>query len=333
MSTIQEVARRAKVSKATVSRVLNGSAPVTQQTRKRVLDIIEELNFQPDTLARALATKRSGGIGVTVNDLGSPFYGAVLRGIESVLNASGMHLLVSSGHADALAERQAVEFLRRRRADALIIQADATPPQDLVEWASQDVPVVIFGRDVPAISERCVCLDSELGGVMATRHLLEAGHRRVAHISGPLAIPDSQARLQGYRRALEEAGLVCDERLVATGDFRETGGYEATQTLLSRGASFTAIFVGNDQMAVGALDALTEAGVRVPDDVSLIGFDDIMFAKYLSPKLTTIRQPLFEMGRAAAQLALELLTKKETGVNSKFEPELVMRQSVKTINQ
>jgi ABC-type sugar transport system substrate-binding protein len=164
-----------------------------------------------------------------------------------------------------------------------------------------------------------------------THHLIACGHRRIAHITGPLAIDDSRARLQGYQRALEAAGISFDERLVIEADFHESGGRQATQALLKRQLDFTAIFVGNDQMATGALDALKEAGLTVPDDISLIGFDDVLFAQYLTPKLTTIRQPLFEMGQAAAQRALDLLGNKETEVKGKFDPELVIRQSVKTI--
>jgi LacI family transcriptional regulator len=331
MPTIKEVALRANVSKATVSRVLNATAPVNIKTRQRVLDTIEELDFQPDSLARALATKRSKGIGVMVNDLASPFYGAVLKGIESVLRTEDMHLLVSSGYADHMEEQKAVEFLAQRRADALIIQVDATPNDELIRHASQDVPCVIFGRYIPDLADRCIYLDSEAGGFMATQHLIACGHRRIAHITGPLAIDDSRTRLQGYQRALEAAGLRFDERLVIEADFHESGGQQATRDLLERQLDFTALFVGNDQMAAGSLDALKEAGLSVPDDISLIGFDDVIFAQYLTPKLTTIRQPLFEMGQAAAQRALGLLGNKETEVKGKFDPELVIRQSVKTI--
>ena len=331
MSTIKEVAERARVSKATVSRVINGSAPVNSQTKRRVLDTIKELDFQPDSLAKALATKRSRGIGVTINDLASPFYGAVLKGVESILETEGMHLLVSSGHAEGFAERQAVDFLKQRRSDALIIQADATPEAELTQWASQDIPVVIFGQYLSDVAERCIYLDSEAGGYMATQHLIDCGHTRIAHITGPLSIHDSRARLQGYCRALEVAGIAFDKDLVSEGDFREEGGQWATQQLLKRDLEFTALFVANDQMAVGSLETLSEADLSVPGDISVIGFDDIVFAKYLTPKLTTVRQPLFEMGQAAARLALDLLENKKTEVKGKFEPELIIRQSVKTL--
>lgn len=326
MSTIREVSRRAKVSPSTVSRVLNGTVPVAEATKKRVLAAVEELNYRPNTFARGLATNRSGGVGVAINELTSPFYGAIVRGIEAEVEAAGMHLLVSSGHAEAERERRAVEFLRERRADALIVQVEATDDATLLEWARDQAPLVVIGRLVPELA--CVYLDNEKGGFLATRHLLEQGHRRIAHITGPLAMQDSRARLQGYRRALEAAKLGYDERFVVESDFQEEGGQRATRRLLARGLGISAIFAGNDQMAAGALQVLREAGLRVPDDISLVGYDDVLFSRYLYPGLSTVRQPLIEMGRAAARLALGALEGKEVEVRRKFEPELVIRQSV-----
>lgn len=326
MPTIREVSRRAKVSPSTVSRVLNGTVPVAEATKKRVLAAVEALNYRPNTFARGLATNRSGGVGVAINELTSPFYGAIVRGIEAEVEAAGMHLLVSSGHAEAERERQAVAFLRERRADALIVQVEATDDATLLEWARAETPLVVIGRLVPELA--CVYLDNEKGGFLATRHLLEQGHRRIAHITGPLSMQDSRARLHGYRRALEGAGLAYDERFVVESNFQEEGGQQATKRLLARELGISAIFVGNDQMAAGALQVLREAGIAVPQAISLVGYDDVLFSRYLYPSLSTVRQPLVEMGGAAAQLALGALEHKEVGVRRKFEPELVIRQSV-----
>ncbi len=331
MPTIKEVSRRAHVSPSTVSRVLNETVPVADDTRRRVLDAVKELNYQPNVFARGLVTNRSGGIGVVLNEISSPYYAGLIGGVEVVVEEAGGHLLVSSGHADANKEREAVAFLRQRRSDAIIVQVDAASDDDLLRWAKTGPPLIVFGRDVAELKGRCVYLDNEQGGFLATQHLIDHGHRRVAHVAGPLWIQDSRARLRGYRRALQANGLSFDELLVVEGDFAEAGGQLAMTQLLARNTGISAVFVGNDQMALGALTALRQAGCRVPQDVSLVGYDDVLFARYLSPALTTVRQPLYEMGQTAARLAVATLQREETEVKHKFEPELVVRASVETV--
>lgn len=329
MPTIKEVSQHAKVSPATVSRVLNGTVPVSDAVRKRVLDAVETLDYTPNAFARGLATNRSGGIGVTTNDIGSPYYAVMLRGVEAVLEKKGLHLMVSSGGARAASERSAVQFLRQRRSDAIIVQAEALADGELIEFAQEsDVPVVIFGRRIPELDSVCVDLDNEAGGLMATEYLLEQGHRTIGHVAGPLRFPDARQRLHGYRHALERAGIGFDERLVAEGDFREEGGRAAAHRLLERVPNIDALFVANDQMAAGAMRAARDLGLHVPDDLSLVGFDDVLLAQYLSPTLTTVRQPLFEMGRAAGEIAIALLEQRKVEVKTRFEPELVVRDSV-----
>ncbi len=330
MPTIRDVSQLAKVSQATVSRVLNGTAPVSRSKREAVLAAIERLAYQPNTFARSLATNRSHAIGALVSELSSAAYGDIVRGIESVIEERGMHLVVSSGHARSDVELSSFEFLKERRTDALILQIDATDDDDLVEWVRKsDLPVMIVGRLIHAIEERCVYLDNVTGGAIATRHLLERGHRRIAHIAGLKRLADARDRLTGYRRALAEADVAYDESLVAEGGFIEDGGYRAMEELLERGAGFTAVFASNDQSAAGALKALRQAGLRVPDDVSLVGFDDLFIAHYLHPALTTVRQPFAEMGQAAARLALMSLgIDEEKEVTRRFEPVLMERDSV-----
>lgn len=314
---------------ATVSRVLNNTVPVAEETRMRVIEAVEALNYKPNAFARGLVTNRSGGVGVVINEISSPFYSGIVRGIEEVVEPKGLHLLVSSGHAQAALEGRAVESLKQRRSDALILQLEAVPDDDLVRWAEQETPVIVVGRSVPELEGRCVYLDNVAGGYLATRHLIEHGHRRIAHLAGWLAIKDARDRLEGYRRALTDAGLPCDEALIVPGDFTEAGGQRGARELLARGLPFTALVAGNDQMAAGALHTLRAHGLRVPQDVSLIGYDDVLFARYLFPALTTIRQPLAEMGQAAARLALAALgAENPKEVNTKFDPVLVVRESV-----
>jgi LacI family transcriptional regulator len=329
VSTIREVSSLAGVSISTVSRVLNDTAPVAHETRGRVLAAVEKLEYRPNAFARSLVTNRSGCLGVIVGEINSPFFGELLRGIEDKAESLGMHLMVSSGHAEEASETTALHFLQQRRPDALIVYVEALRDETLQRLTYKDVPVVVLGRyikDVP-----CVYLGNEEGGFMATEYLIQQGHRRIAHLSGPMHLPDSTVRLKGYKKALESHALPYDPSLVADGNFSEESGEEKTKELLSHSKNFTALFAANDQMAVGVLRALREAGLRVPEDVSVIGYDDIPIARFLSPLLTTIRQPLTDMGGAAAEIALARLNGQETEVVRRFEPQLIVRESVRRI--
>jgi LacI family transcriptional regulator len=329
VSTIREVSSLARVSISTVSRVLNGTAPVAEETRGRVLAAVDKLEYRPNAFARSLVTNRSGCLGVIVGEINSPFFGELLKGIEDKAESVGMHLMVSSGHAQEASETTALQFLQQRRPDAIIVYVEALGDETLQRLTYKDMPIVVLGRyikDTP-----CVYLGNEQGGLMATESLIQQGHKRVAHLSGPMHLPDSVARLKGYQKALESHTLPYDPSLVVEGNFSEGGGYEKTKELLSRAKEFTALFVANDQMVAGALRALREASLGVPEDVSVIGYDDIPLARFLYPPLTTIRQPLADMGRAAAEIALALINGQETEVVQKFEPQLIVRESVKSI--
>jgi LacI family transcriptional regulator len=329
MATIKDVARLAKVSVSTASRVLNGVVPVSEAKRIAVLNAIEHLRYRPNVFARSLATNRSGGIGVVVNELSSPMYAAIIQGIEDVIEGQGMHMIVSSGHATRQLERTAYQFVMERRTDALILQLEATPDDDILALTKLDTPIVVVGRHIEELADRCIHLDNVYGGCVATRHLIERGHRRIAHITGNMALKDARDRVEGYRRALFEAGIPYDETLVVEGNFIEAGGHSGMHRLIDRDTGFTALFAANDQTAAGAMDVLRARGLRVPDDVSVIGFDDVFLARYVYPPLTTIRQPLVEMGQAAAWLTLSALgTHVREEVIRKFEPVMVERESV-----
>ena len=329
MATIREVSRLARVSPATVSRVLNGTTPVADLTRERVLEAVAALDYKPNAFARGLATNRSGGIGITVNEVSSPYFGAFVAGVEGVVRESGIHLMVSSGFADAAHEHASIEFLLDRRCDGLVVQVEALPDEELIDLVRNGpAPVVVFGRAIAEIEDACVIMNNERGGALATEYLLAHGHRRIGHVTGPLSFPDARDRLHGYRRALEAAGVDHVDRYVVESNFLEEGGARAAARLLDRAPEITAIFFGNDQMAAGGMRTLRESGRDVPKDVSVVGFDDVFLALYLTPTLTTIRQPLVDMGRAAAHLLLARLGHEGREVVHRFDPELVERQSV-----
>jgi len=250
MATIREVSRLARVSPATVSRVLNGTTPVAPPTRERVLQAVAALDYTPNAFARGLATNRSGGIGLTVNEVSSPYFGAFIAGVEQVAREHDLHLMVSSGFAQAETEHGSIEFLLGRRCDGLVVQAEGLPDEDLIELVrGGPTPVVVFGRSVAEIEDVCIVMKNEPGGALATEHLLAHGHRRIAHVSGPLSFPDARERLHGYRRALEAAGLEYDERYVVESTFLEEGGARATARLLERVPELTAIFFARPDLS------------------------------------------------------------------------------------
>ncbi|MCS7068024.1 MAG: substrate-binding domain-containing protein [Meiothermus sp.] len=302
--TLSDVAREAGVSPSTVSRVINGTARVKPGKREAVLRAIERLHYHPNILAKGLAQGRSLTIGVVTQEISSPYYGEMLKGVEQALEKTPYHPIFASGHWRADQEEAALKVLVGRQVDALVVMDGSVPGELLLELV-KTMPVVVVGRNIPGLP--CLGIDNVQGALEGTRHLIELGHRRIAHIAGPQSHPDAIERLQGYREALQQGGIAFDPALVVEGDYLEPSGLMAVESLLARGALFTAIFAANDQMAYGANVALYRRGIRVPQDVSLVGFDDLPSSSYFTPPLTTVRQPGLEMGWEAARLVLALL--------------------------
>lgn len=323
--TIHDIAREAGVSSSTVSRVLNGTAQVAPEKRDAVLAVVERHNYRPSSIARGLVHGRTAAIGVLTQSIASPFYGEILLGIEYGLAGSGYHVLFASGHWQTEAELAALDLLSGRRVDALIVLAGVIPDVDLRRVAA-DMPLVVIGRIVAGIEDRCLRVDDEQAAYEATRYLIELGHRRIAHVAGPHLHQDALDRRAGYTRALREAGLAAEPQLVVEGDYTEQSGLLAIEALISRATTFSAIFAGNDQMAYGARLALYRHGIRVPDDVSLIGFDDQPASAYTTPPLTTVRQPTHRMGQAAAEALLRMLASEPANLAT-CVTELVRRES------
>ena len=303
--TIRDVAAAAGVSPSTVSRVLTDSVHVAEEKRASVLAAIERLHFRPNLTARGLVRGRSWEIGVLAQGISSPFYSLVLAGIADGLQDSGYQPIFAEGYSAELAIRALSSFVDRR-ADALIVVGGQTPDELLLDVAEQ-LPVVAVGRSMSGRERQCLQVSHLEGAHAATRHLIDLGHERIAHITGLLSHPDSAERVAGYTRALREAGLLADPRLIVSGDWQEPSGLAGVETLFAREAAFSAIFAGNDQMAYGAMLALHQRGLQVPRDVSLVGFDDQSGASFTNPPLTTVHQPMQEMGRAAAQGVLRML--------------------------
>lgn len=330
MATIYEVSELAGVSLATVSRVMNNSGQVSAKTREKVEAAMKELGYRPNSMAQSLASNRSNSVGVIVPVFYGPFYGEMLEGIESELRAAEKHSVITSSESDEENEIAGVEFLLSRSCDALILHLEAVQDEYLVELSRKDpTPFVLLDRFIPEIADRCVYLDNELGGYLATKSVLVLGHRDVAYISGPLWKDDATGRLKGHIRALEEFGIEFDPLLMFEGNFQETGGNRGMEHLLQSGQRFSVVICGNDEMAAGAFGILREHNINIPDEISIMGFDNVFFTPYFRPKMSTVNYPVREMGQMAARLVLkEVYDQNSRSIQNKFEPSVVMRSSV-----
>jgi LacI family transcriptional regulator len=305
-ANLLEVARVARVSPSTVSRILNGTARVSDAKRKAVETAIARLDFRPNLLARGLRQGRAMTIGILTQEVDSAFFTAALKGVEARLARSHFAPLIVSGHWNAREEAERVSLLLSRRVDGIIILTGLMPEKQILRFAKA-VPIAVVGRRLASDNVFSVSIDNIAGGRLATRHLIELGHRRIAHLAGPETHVDAIDRLKGYRSSLKEAGIEADPKLVVSAGFESSGGLLAVNALVESRRPFSAIFAANDESAYGVQLGLFRRGIRVPEDVSLVGYDDLPGSGYRTPPLTTVSQPLFEMGRRAADALLEML--------------------------
>jgi len=331
MATIYEVSKLAGVSLATVSRVMNNSGKVTTKTRQKVLLAIEELGYRPNASAQSLASRTSNSVGILIPELYGPFFGIMLSSVEKELRNAGKRVVITAGHSDEKKERDSIEFLLGSGCDALILHVYSVPDNLIIGLNEGPVPIVLLNRYIPEIADRCISLDNEHGGYVASKCLLERGHKEIAYVSGPHWKVDSFKRLAGHKRALAEFGLEIDERLVFEGDFEEASGRQAMKHFLQLGIPFSGVICANDEMAAGAMDTARTRGFSVPDDISVIGFDNVEFTDYLNPKLTSIGCKIDEMGQMAARCVLKnAYGESDLEIQNTFEPNLVFRESVKS---
>lgn len=324
---IRDVAQRAGVSISTVSRVLNNTDyPVKPETRVRVLKAIEELKFRPNDMARGLLMKKSRTIGLVVPDISNPYYPELSLGIEATASEHGYSVIFCNTSRKVEKLGQYVDVLLQKRADGIIIAGGGTQSVQVSQVLSDfDVCVALVGRhNLPFPSVQVDNFEAARG---ATVHLLELGHRGISFLSGPPRLTSVQDRLAGYRAALKEHGIESDDKLYHEGDFGAESGYEGAKAILQGGDRPTAIFASNDRMAVGALAAAADLGLNVPEDVSVIGFDDTVLASQIRPALTTVAVPAYDMGATTMQLLLKLLAGEECPQTVWLPTRLVIRQS------
>ncbi len=304
MATIYEVSKLAGVSLATVSRVMNNNARVSDKTKQKVVDAMAELGYRPNSIAQSLASNCTNSVGILVSELHGDFFGQMMAGIELELRAAGKHVIITTGDNEEDKEKDGIEFLIGRNCDAIILHVEAVTDEYLIDLCKIELPVYIINRFIEDISEKCISLNNELGGYLATQTIVDQGHSTIAYIAGPQYKRDSQARLAGHKRALANNNIPFDESLYYEGDYQETGGSMGLKDFISKNRTFTALICANDEMASGSMTYAREHGFSLPDDLSIIGFDNNNFARHTYPKLTTINNPVNEMGQMAAKLVL-----------------------------
>lgn len=303
--TIREVAREAGVSVATVSRVLNGTGQASEDTSARIREVAARLRYAPNEAARSLIKSRTHTLGVLLPDLHGEFFSEVIRGIDQRARQTGFHLLVSSFHSDPR-EMEAALNAMRGRVDGLILMSPDVDTRALLRDVAVDLRTVLLNAPSgESAAGDSVSVDNIGGARAMVKHLLGLGHRRIAMITGDERNSDARERLRGYRSALRAAREAIVPELEVAGDFTESAGYAAAEALLGLRQRPRAIFAANDAMAVGALSALRDAGVRVPEDIALAGFDDVPMARYLTPPLSSVHVAIDELGRRATELALQ----------------------------
>jgi DNA-binding LacI/PurR family transcriptional regulator len=328
--TIRDVAKQAGVSLGTVSAVINGSAQVTLKNRSRVLQCIAALGYEPNTAAQSLKRQRSSSIGLIVPDLQNPFFAAVAEGVQKFAQAHDVLMVLGTTGAESRWEEYYAQTLRARRLDGMILLSGTGKPTAGLVKLVESGSVVFVDEYIPGLDAPFISATNRAGARQVAQEVLRAGHSEIAIVAGPYWLWTSQQRLAGYREALAAAGQDPDETPVVAGDYTAASGYTATRAILeSPGtAGVTAIIYGNDLMAVGGVRYLKETGRRIPGDISIVGFDDIDSSLLLEPSLTTVAQPSFRMGEAAAQLLLHkvgLVAEPET---ISFSTDLQIRDSV-----
>ena len=301
--TVKEIAAAANVSVATVSRALQRPEIVSEATRQHIQEVVKRLGYTPNALARNLRTARTRLIVALLPDIANPFFSEVIRGIEQVAHESGYSVLLGETQGSLVREQAYADMVAARQADGIITMSPRVPAIPI----QGRLPVVNACEYVKDSQICSVYVDNIAAAATAVDYLLTLGHRDIAFIAGPPSSPICVDRELGYRRALQNAGIAANPALAAVGDFSIEAGERAIELLLSRGPSFSAVFCSNDEMAIGAMRALISHGLRVPEDISVIGFDDIRFARYTSPALTTVAQPKNALGREATTMLIELL--------------------------
>ncbi|MCR4706410.1 MAG: LacI family transcriptional regulator [Clostridiales bacterium] len=333
--SIAEIAALCNVSKATVSRVINNNPKgVGEETRKRVLEAIEKLNYRPNALARSIATARSGMVGLVVPDVSNFFYPAVIRGVMDCMENRGGSVLIANSDYDPKKEAEALLRMIDRRVDGIILCSGASNAEFLKEFKKYSVPVALMGRSFDlALSDVSISGDNVKGGYKSAKYLLDGGCRRIAYLEGKFSTSGGTQRLEGYRRAHAEAGIEVDESLLMEGDYTIGFGREAAHRIAERRNEIDAVMTGSDLVAIGLTLELLSCGIRVPEDIEVIGYDDIELASVFHPALSTISKPHYDMARVITKQLMKIVEGEKVRLpHMTVEPELILRETTRKRN-
>ncbi len=330
MITIKDVAKRAGVSPSTVSRALSGKVPVDRETRDRVMEAVRALKYQPNILAKGLKEGRTNTIGLIIPNICNPIFPAVARGVEDVARENGFTVVLCNTDEDMDMERNYVEKLQNRWVDGLIFATAREESRHILELKQRNFPVVLVARHMGEAVD-AVVVDNYKSSFEAVRYLIETGHKRICIIVGDRDLILYRERFEGYRYALESAGLPVYPEMILDVSGRDDNGYNAVKNLLEKGIIPDAIFAASDPRAIGAIRAVKDCGLNVPDDISIVGFDDLDISSYIDPPLTTVSQPLYEMGTQAARRLIAMVngSKDEKPQIKIMKTRLIKRKSVK----
>ena len=335
MATIKDVAKVAGVSIATVSRVIHNGGKVGDACRARVKKVIKELDYRPNSNARALAGNTTNTIGLVTPKLSMSFFGSLASGVEKAARENNYKLLISNSLFETQSELNAIESLREHNCKTIILHSEYSDEETLINLAEQIPGLVLVNRYIPQLANRCVWLDNVSGAEAATKYLLDKGHKNFAVVTSIYQNRDPEFRLEGIKKALSGNGIQLTDQHIEESTNNIEGGEEAVKALLNKGCKFTALLAYNDLMAIGAMHALFEAGLRVPEDVSVIGFDNLMVARACRPRLTTMHYPVEDMAHYATNLAIKLSDPKQPTSNQThlFVADLIERDSAIGVNK
>lgn len=327
-ATIKDIARLADVSTATVSKVVNGKdEKISAATRMRVIKIIEDVGYVPNRIASSMVTKKTKTLGLIIPDIANPFFPELARGAEDLANKEGYTLILCNSDNSLEKEDAYIDMLQEKMVDGIIFTASSSRTEVSSALKRVRIPVITVDRDIDGLkSQKKIVVDNEVGAYEAVTHMIDRGYKRIYHISGPMTSKPAQQRYKGYLRAHEEKGLNPFENHLLSGTYTGDWGFKSVEKLISQKAQFDGIFCGNDLIALGALKALHSQNIKVPERVGLVGYDDIYMAQMVTPELTTVNQPNYEMGYQAAQMLVGMIQGKTVKSNKDaLKTKLVVR--------
>lgn len=328
MTTIYDIARRLGIAPSTVSRAMSGTGYVSAGLRERIVQTAKEMKYHPNQLARGLSRKQSLTIGLAVPDIANPFFAAMSRAVEDVANKNDYNVILCNTDGDPVKEKAYVQLLRSKKVDGVVFVSARGVKKNVMPLLDEGIPVVISDRKMPVKADH-VYVDNVQGGYLICKHVLSEGHRLIGLVTSPKYISSGIDKLAGCKKALAEHGIELDERYICKDrEFTQQAGYRMTKRLLRLSRPPTAVMCWNDILAVGAIQAMNEESIKIPQDIALTGYDDSFFAAFTHPGLTTVSQPVYEMGLIACQLLIERITDKDRPTRSVIlSPKLIIRES------